>query len=118
MTNYNLVCNTLPVLIETLKTKPRTQAYVYIGQDLYNYLKRNDMKDLKQFRGSRSTPYRDTLELRYNPGNTPYEFKYWVVYVKYDDGYETPDEFGDPSVDWVESDGELDIRDISKLNLE
>ena len=118
MTEHNLVCNTLPVLINALKTKPRTQAHIYIGETLYNHLKRNDMKDLKQFGGPRSTHYRDTLELRRNPENTPYEWKYWVVYVKYDDGYETPDDFGDPSVDWVESDGELDIRDVSKLNLE
>ena len=118
MTDYNLVCNTLPDLINTLKTKPRTQAYVYIGETLYNHLKRNDMEDLKQFRGPRSTNYRDTLELHHNSENTPYEWRYWVLYVKYDDGYETPDEFGDPSIDLVESDSVFDIRDISKLNLE
>ena len=48
--------------------------------------------------------------------NCPPEMSHWVEHVVYDEGYETPDEFGDPLVDWNDSDNE-DIRDVSKLDI-
>ena len=67
-----------------------------------------DLRPLEEFR----QPHH-VLRLGAMNCNAPPEISHWVEHVIYDDGYETPVEFGDPSVDWNESDE--DIRDVSKL---
>ena len=103
------VCTTLTELKNRLATKPRTQAHVYVGAALHRHLARTDMQDLRAFLGPN-----DTLELNAADCITPPELAFWVCHVKYDSDYETPDEFGDPMVDWNDSDHE-DIRSVASL---
>ena len=115
------VCSTADDLRRALATKPRTRARVPITQELHRHLAQTRMRALDALRGPRRAGapggYRDTLELGAAGHNTAPEMAYWVEYVIYDDGYETPDEFGDPAVDWTEGHGHEDIRDVSKLDL-
>ena len=107
-----MICATVEALRAALRAKPRRQARVPVTGELHARLAAADLRPLGAFR----QPHH-TLCLGAAGGNAPPEMSFWVEHVIYDDGYETPVEFGDPSVDWNESDHN-DIRDVSKLWVE
>ena len=105
-----MLCATVEALRAALRAKPRRQARVHVTAELHARLAAADLRPLEEFR----QPHH-VLRLGAMNCNAPPEISYWVEHVIYDDGYETPVEFGDPSVDWNESDDDEDIRDVSKL---
>ena len=111
-------CATVEELRAALAAKPRCRARVYVTGGLHARLAAARLRPLEDFRGPPRADgvrgHRDTLRLGAVDGIAPPETSYWVEHVVYDDGYETPEEYGDPMVDWNESDHE-DIRDVSKL---
>lgn len=79
MNDYTVV-DTREALRNALHSKPRTQAYVYVSKQLYDSLEAPVFADLQ---GPDVTLSRARSKTQY-----------WVCYVVYDSGYETPDEFG------------------------
>ena len=104
----SMICATVEALCAALRAKPRRQACVYVTRELHACLEA-DLSPLNEF----LQPHH-RLRLCAAGCNAPPEISFWVEHVIYDDGYDTPVEFGDPSIDWVDSDCE-DIRDVSKL---
>ena len=109
---------TVDAVRRALLAKPRRQARVPVTRAVYLRLRASDMQELHDFRGpwqDHNKKHRDTLLLgRAEHAITAPEMAYWVEHVKYDDGYETPDEYGDPNVDWCEDDME-DVRSVAGL---
>lgn len=89
-----LVCN-IDTVYATLRSKPRNQANVYIAEALYRELESTEPL-LPELQGDNVV-----LELGSREGGI-----YYVTYVVYDGGYETPDEFCE---DYEHGDGEHGI---------
>ena len=103
------MCSTLCELESQLRAKPRARARVYIDASLHRQLRRTGLGALAA--ALPGAPHPVVLELGEFQGNTPPECAFWVTYVVYDDGYETPEEWGEPDVGaWDE-----DARSVAGL---